>query len=80
MSKIKRQELVKVYEDLERTLKSLRKTYEEAHLLGNSLSHINVRALITQLSRSKKRLERKIGNTILLEKQQIERKIRSFVS
>jgi hypothetical protein len=39
-----------------------------------------VRKLIAQLSRSKRRIERKIGNTLLLEKQHLKRKIKTFTS
>lgn len=63
-------ELVRVYEDLERTLKSLSKGSTAAGY------PINLRKLVEQLSRSKKRLERKIGNQLLLKRQNIRRKIK----
>ena len=70
-------ELVKVYQDLERTLRGLKRSYQKLQAV-ESLSAINILKLIYQLSRSKKRLERKIGNTILLEKQQLKRRIRAI--
>ena len=73
-------ELVRAYEDLEKTLKGLKKTYGNAHMLESSIHSINVKKLIDQLSRSKKKLERKIGNTLLLEKQQWEKKFRAMTS
>jgi len=73
-------ELVRVYQDLEKTLKALRENCERNLGLDSSLRHINVRKLIVQLSRSKKHLERKIGNTILLEKQQFKKRIKAFAS
>ncbi|MBI4405514.1 MAG: hypothetical protein HY537_15230 [Deltaproteobacteria bacterium] len=72
--------LLRVYQDLERTLKSLKANHNSHRTLSFSAKGINIRKLITQLSRSKRRLERKIGNTILLEKQQLKRKIRVFAS
>lgn len=63
-------ELLRVYEDLERTLRSIRRAGE------NNVYPINVRKLIDQLSRSKKRIERKIGNKILLKRQNLRRRIK----
>ena len=71
-------ELVKVYQDLEKTLKHLKES--AGRTTETSLSHINVRKLIVQLSRSKRRLERKIGNTLLLEKQHLKKRIRNLAS
>lgn len=68
-------DLIRVYEDLEKTLKTIRDTAGED---GNSTYPINVRKLIEQLSRSKKRLERKIGNKILLKRQNLKRRIKRF--
>lgn len=68
-------DLIRVYEDLEKTLKTIRDTAGED---GGSSYPINVRKLIEQLSRSKKRLERKIGNKILLERQNLKRRIKRF--
>ncbi len=69
--------LVKIYQDLEKTLKSLRQTRG-----GGSMNEtaINIRKLILQLTISKRRLERKIGNTLLLEKQHLKRRIRAVTS
>jgi len=77
LKKRKLNELVRVYQDLEKTLKNLKKSAERAE---TTLGHINVRKLISQLSRSKRRLERKIGNTILLEKQHLKRRIKVLTS
>jgi ribosomal protein S21 len=74
-------ELVKAYEDLEKTLRVLKKNCEKNLVDADStLRQINVRKLIDQLSRSKKKLERKIGNTILLEKQSLKKRIRAFTT
>lgn len=72
----KLEELVRVYEDLENTLKILRR---KGLTERSPLHQINVRKLVAQLSRSKRRLERKISNTILLEKQVLKRRLRSFI-
>lgn len=71
-------ELIRVYQDLERTLRGLKASLERN--AESSLKQINVRALIVQLSRSKRRLERKIGNTLLLEKQHLKKKLRQITS
>lgn len=70
------EELVRVYEDLERTLKGIC----DVSVGGTADSNypIDVTKLIDQLSRSKKRLERKIGNKILLRRQSLRRRIRRF--
>lgn len=68
-------DLIRVYEDLEKTLKTIRDTAGEG---GAAAYPINVRKLIQQLARSKKRLERKIGNKILLERQNLKRRIKRF--
>jgi hypothetical protein len=62
-------ELVGVYEDLEKTLKGLRAS---AILHGsNSLKQINLHKLIAQLSKSKRKIERKISSTLVHEKAQL---------
>ena len=71
-------ELIRVYHDLEKTLKGLRKRVEKNSPHG--LSNINVRALIHQLTRSKRQLERKIGNTLLLEKQHLKRRLKAMTN
>ena len=69
---------MRVYTDLEKTIKGLKATSRrEAEC---ALLHIDVKKLIQQLSRSKKRLERKIGNTLLLEKQHLKRRLGSFAA
>ena len=72
----KLEELVRVYEDLENTLRVLRRKKLGS---GSPLGQINVRKLIVQLSRSKRTLERKISNTILLEKQLFKRRLQSLI-
>jgi len=69
-------ELVKVYEDLEKTLRHLKKNYGQDAVSAP----IDIRKLILQLSRSKKKLERKIGNTLLLEKEHLERRLKSLAA
>ncbi len=62
-------ELVTVYQDLERTLKGVKKnSYLES---GSSLMQINIQKLITQLSKSKRNIERKISSTLVFEKTQL---------
>lgn len=70
------EQLLRVYEDVESLLRTLKQ--KESQMRGAHA--IDVRKLIEQLARSKKRLERKIGNTLLLEKHNIKRKIRGFAS
>ena len=62
-------DLVNVYEDLEKTLRGL-KANALLHS-GNSLREINIQKLITQLSKSKRRIERKISTTLVSEKAQM---------
>jgi hypothetical protein len=66
-------ELVSVYEDLERTLRRLKTSALQTS--GNSLMQINVRKLIVQLSKSKRKIERKISSTLLSERAQIVHKL-----
>jgi len=62
-------ELISVYEDLEKTLKNLKSS---SLLHGhNSVMQINLHKLISQLSRSKRKIERKISHTLLHERDQI---------
>jgi len=75
--KIKLDELVKVYHDLEKTLRGLKAMAERAEC---HLGTINVRKLITQLSLSKRRIERKIGNTLLLDKRHLKRRFTDLAS
>lgn len=72
-------ELLRVYQDLEKTLRELKAVAGSRAGLGSALKHIDVRGLIRQLSVSKRRLERKIGNTLLLEKAHIRRRIQSLL-
>jgi len=53
-------ELLRVYHDLEKTIKGLRSTAEKHMAHDSCLSHINLKKLISQLSRSKKKIERKL--------------------
>lgn len=76
MKSTKLKELVRVYEDLEKTIQGLRRTMERN--AEHSLKNINVRKLIVQLARSKRRLERKIGNTFLLEKQHLKKRLHAI--
>jgi len=64
-------ELVAAYRDLERTLRELRRSRPDGQL-----AWIDMPKLIERLSHSKRRLERKISNTLLLETQQIKTKLR----
>lgn len=71
-------ELVRVYQDLERTLREL-KSVAGSRASVSALKHIDVRHLIDRLSQSKKRLERKIGNTLVLETDHMKRRIHRFL-
>ena len=71
-------ELVRVYQDLERTLREL-KSVAGSRATVAALKHIDVRHLIVRLSQSKKRLERKIGNTLVLETDHMKRRIHRFL-
>ncbi len=75
--KRKLMELVRVYQDLERTLRELKSV--AGNRAGAPLKHIDVRSLIDRLSQSKRRLERKIGNTLVLETDQMKRRIARFL-
>lgn len=72
------QELVRVYQDLERTLREL-KSLAGNHARISPLKHIDMRHLIDRLSQSKRRLERKIGNTLSLETDQMKRRLSRFL-
>ena len=69
-------ELISVYEDLEKTLKNLRST---ALSHGqNSAMQINLHKLISQLSKSKRKIERKISHTLLHERDQIRHQLEKW--
>ncbi len=57
-------ELIRVYQDLERTLRALKQNAERSV----AAESINMRKLIERLSKSKRRLERKIGSSLLSKK------------
>lgn len=71
-------ELIRVYQDLERTLRELKAVAGSGGHLA-ALKHIDVRSLIKRLSNSKRRLERKIGNTLVLETDHMKRRISRFL-
>jgi hypothetical protein len=71
-------ELVRVYQDLERTLREL-KLVAGSRPRISPLKHIDVSHLIDRLSQSKRRLRRKIGNTLVLETDQMKRRITRFL-
>lgn len=77
LTKGKLGDLLRVYEDLEKTLKDLRKNRKQSQA---ARLNINVKNLIQQLTRSKRRLERKIGNTLLLEKQNLKKRLGNLSS
>jgi hypothetical protein len=70
-------ELFRVYYDLEKTLQQLRRAYQRNSEL--SLRQIDVKKLMAQLSRHKRKIERKIANTLLLEKDELKRKLKLVV-
>ena len=70
-----RADLVKVYEDLENLLKALR---QKGDSLTDEVRQLNIKDLRVQLARTKTILERKIGNTVLLETQNLKRKLRNI--
>jgi hypothetical protein len=59
-------ELLRVYEDLEHTLKAL--THAAERRAESSLKQINVKKLVSQLSHSKKKIERKLGSRFQIKK------------
>ena len=69
-------ELVKVYEDLEKTLRGLKRTVKLSG--SNPMMQINLRKLISQLSKSKRQIERKIGNTLMHERAHLLQRIGRF--
>lgn len=73
-------DLMKVYQDVERTLKGLRETAERTFGGENSLAHINLKKLINHLTDSKLDLEQKIGDTLLHEKQLLKRRLKTLAS
>ena len=76
MKKSKINDLILIYGDLEKTLKVLKQSAER----NAETSQINVKKLINRLSRSKKKIERKIGNTILLKNQKFKKRIGDLTS
>ena len=80
MSKGKIDDLLRVYHDLEKTLRHLKINAERNITIESALGQINIRKLIHQLSRSRRRIERKIGNTLLLEKQHLKQRIRTIAN
>lgn len=77
MKKVKKiDDLIRVYEDLERTLIDIKSLACQ----GTSLKHINVKKLVKQLSKSKKKVEQKIGNLIVSEKEVLQKKIHKLTS
>ena len=68
-------ELIRVYQDLERTLKAL-KANAERSVVAES---INMRKLIDRLSKSKRVLERKIGEALAAEKAHIRKRFNRLI-
>ena len=62
-------DLVGVYQDLEQTLKKLKT--RSLLQVEHPLMQINIKELINQLSKSKRRIERKITSALLNERTQI---------
>lgn len=65
-------ELLRVYEDLEKTLRGLRTAAEKVG--HDSIMSINVRKLILQLSKSKRKIEQKIGSSLVYEKEYLKKR------
>jgi len=63
-------ELIRVYQDLERTLKGLKDGAERSV----AAESINLHKLIDRLSKSKRVLERKIGEALAAEKAHIRKR------
>lgn len=63
-------ELIRVYQDLERTLRALTSNAERS-LVAES---INMRKLVERLSKSKRVLERKITEALAAEKEHIRKR------
>ncbi len=71
-------DLMRVYEDLEDTLKGLRQMARKSSSMP--LTQINLQKLITQMSKNKKRLERKIATTFLLETTYLKKRFGGIAS
>lgn len=68
-------ELIRVYQDLERTLKAL-KANAERSVVAES---INIRKLIDRLSQSKRALEAKISEALATEKAHIRKRFNRLI-
>lgn len=71
----KKVELIRAYRDLEKTLAKLNNKSRRLKYMDPMLHQINLKKLVIQLTLSKRRLEAKLSNSILLEKQKLKRKI-----
>lgn len=78
LPKARLEQLWRAYEDLERMISLLKR--RRAIMGEASLRSIDVTKLLEQLARSKRRLERKIGNTLLLEKENLQRRLHTLAN
>ncbi|MFM8314796.1 MAG: hypothetical protein ACKOA8_10960 [Deltaproteobacteria bacterium] len=69
-------DLVSVYEDLEKTLKRLKTS--SLMYSSNSLMQINIQKLMAQLSKSKRRIERKISATLVSERNHLKHRLEGW--
>jgi hypothetical protein len=70
-------EWVNAYWDIEQTIEELKKANaNNKHF--SAIQYINIKKLVEHLTQSKKRLERKINNKLLLEKQHLKRRIKKW--
>jgi len=69
----KLKELIRVYHDLELTIGSLKAQLSRQRGSGCA---IDLQKLLGQLDKSQRTLKRKIGNTLLIEKQHLKRRIK----
>ncbi len=68
--------LTKAYHDLETMVQSLRAQLKRPDLIPPVLQQFNLEKLLHQLIQSKQQLERRIKNTLLLEKEALTQKLR----
>ncbi len=71
--------LVRVYHDLESTLRGLTVTRASVEWVDRGFQQINVSKLVSQLSKSKRKIERKIRKGLQLEKALLRQRLRTFV-
>lgn len=70
--------LVRVYQDLDVTLRGLTVTRVGVAWVDRNIHQINVLKLVGQLSKSKRKLERKIKKGLKSERAQLRQRLKAF--